>query len=87
MINKLGIVEEEADGCLLWQELLVRGEIASPSSVAPLQREADEIVRIMVASIKRLRSAVREDRAEYDFGFQPIEDSPSKIQNPQSKIQ
>lgn len=54
MISKLAIVEEEADECIYWLELLVQAEDA-----APLLREASELVAITVASKKTLRARLR----------------------------
>lgn len=56
MAAKLGIVEEEADESLYWMELLVEAEIVPASRLADLMKEADEIVAMIVASIKTLRS-------------------------------
>lgn len=50
-IAKLGIVEEEADGCLYWFELLIRGEIVERIRLEPLRLEANELLSIIVASI------------------------------------
>ncbi|MGV3617183.1 MAG: four helix bundle protein [Fimbriimonas sp.] len=56
MIAKLKIVEEEADECGYWLELLAESGATSKDRIAPLAKEADEILRMMVASIKTLRS-------------------------------
>ncbi len=58
MIAKLKIVEEEADEAAYWLEIFEETGYAHPS-LKPLLIEANEIVSIMVASIKTLRS--RED--------------------------
>ncbi|NET74274.1 MAG: four helix bundle protein [Sphaerospermopsis sp. SIO1G2] len=55
MINKLKIVEEEADETLYWLELIVEGELLPESQVKDLMKETDEIVAMTVASIKTLR--------------------------------
>ena len=49
-IAKLGIVEEEADECIYWLELVADGKILRADSVAPLKQEAEELVAIMAAS-------------------------------------
>jgi four helix bundle protein len=54
-ISKMGIVEEEADESLLWMELLVESEVVKEKSVEPLIKEADELVAIIVSSIKTAR--------------------------------
>ena len=55
---KLGIVEEEADECLYWFELLVEAGLVHPPKLAELQREADEILSMVVASIRTARKKV-----------------------------
>lgn len=55
MVNKLKIVEEEADETLYWLELLVDGNIISESRLKPLMTEVNEIIAMTVASIKTLR--------------------------------
>jgi four helix bundle protein len=60
-IAKLGVVEDEADETMFWLELLVDDGILRLRDVERLIDEADQIVRIMVASIRtaRLRRADR----------------------------
>ena len=55
VIFKLSIVEEEADESLYWMELLVEAGIVGADRVAPLRKEADELIAMTVASIKTLR--------------------------------
>ena len=54
-INKLKIVEEEADETLYWLELLVEAGIMPESKLSDLMTETDEIIAMIVASIKTLR--------------------------------
>lgn len=54
-ISKLGIVEEEADECVYWLELLAEAAIIAPDRLAPLQVECDEIVAIIIATIRSTR--------------------------------
>lgn len=56
MINKMKIVEEEADETGYWLELLVEAEIVPQSQIADSTRETDEILAMTVASIKTLRN-------------------------------
>lgn len=56
-ISKMTIVEEEADECLYWLELLEEAEIVKPHLLAPLKSEANELVAITVASIKTAKRA------------------------------
>ena len=55
IINKLKIVEEEADETLYWLEMLVDAEIISEVRLTELMKETDEIIAMTVASIKTLR--------------------------------
>jgi four helix bundle protein len=58
-IHKMGTVEEEADECLLWLELLAQSKTVDPSAVASLKREANELVAIAVSSINTARGGTR----------------------------
>ena len=55
MIHKLSIVEEEADESLLWMELLIESELFKPPRLSALMAEGNEILAMVVASIKTLR--------------------------------
>ena len=55
MINKLKIVEEEADETLYWLELLVDGNVVAEPKLRPLMNEMEEILAMTVSSIKTLR--------------------------------
>jgi len=55
-IAKMGIVEEEADECGYWLDLLVQAGYLAPETAAPLIQEADELVAIVVTSIRTARS-------------------------------
>ncbi len=54
-IAKLGIVEEEADECCHWLELIIEAELMKEAKVIELLREANEITAIMVASKRTAR--------------------------------
>jgi len=56
MINKLKIVEEEADETLYWLELLAEAEIIPAHRLQDLMTETDEIIAMTVSSIKTLRN-------------------------------
>jgi four helix bundle protein len=56
VISKLSIVEEEADESVYWLELLIESSIVPESQVTDLLKEANEIVAMIVASIKTLRA-------------------------------
>ena len=50
--SKLGIVEEECDESMYWMELLIEADLVKENLLSDLLSEADEILRIVVASIK-----------------------------------
>jgi four helix bundle protein len=51
-LSKLGDGEEEADETLFWLELLEASGIVPTKRLSALKKEADELVAIIVASIK-----------------------------------
>ena len=55
-ISKMGIVEEEADESMYWMELMVEGDLMDEARIAELYKEADEILAMVVASIKTARA-------------------------------
>ena len=58
-IAKMGIVEEEADETIYWIELLVESGLLKKSRVAELLDEANQIVAIVVSSIRTARGKDR----------------------------
>jgi four helix bundle protein len=48
-INKIVIVEEEADECIYWFELMEESGLVDVKIIAPLKREADELTAIFTA--------------------------------------
>ncbi|MGI8982384.1 MAG: four helix bundle protein [Pirellulaceae bacterium] len=56
-ISKLGIVEQELDETALWLELLEESGVFPKEKLAALRSEADELIRIVVASIRRSKSS------------------------------
>jgi four helix bundle protein len=53
---KMGIVEEEADESIYWIEMLVDCGMVKDSLVQPLLAEGNEILSIVVSSIRTARS-------------------------------
>lgn len=51
-INKLAIVEEEADESIYWMELLVEAQIVKENLLKNLMNEGNQILSIVVSSIK-----------------------------------
>lgn len=62
MISKLSIVLEEADETLYWMELLVESGMMPASRLKSLMAETNEIVSMLVASLKTLRSKSQQSR-------------------------
>ena len=54
-INKLKIVEEEADESIYWMELLEEAKVIESSKLNQLKKEADELLAIFVSSIKKAK--------------------------------
>ena len=54
-VHKLSIVEEEADESIYWMELLIEGEIIKEKLLENLMNEADQILSIIVSSIKTIK--------------------------------
>jgi four helix bundle protein len=59
-IAKMGIVEEESDETVFWLELVISLELADQKDVAPLLKEASEIVAITVSSIRTAKGSLNE---------------------------
>ena len=55
VISRLSIVEEEADESLFWMELLIEARLISDKKLASLMSEGNELIAMVVASIKTLR--------------------------------
>jgi len=55
-IHKLQIVEEELDESLYWMELLIEAKIMSKNLLESLMSEGDELLSIVVSSIKTAKS-------------------------------
>ena len=63
-VSKLGIVEEEADESQFWMELIAESGMKSERLVRALHQEADEIVRMVVSSIRTARSKIRNPQSK-----------------------
>jgi four helix bundle protein len=59
VLNKLAIVEEEADESLYWLELLIEADVVAERKLGPLMMEINEIIAMTVSSMKTIRSRVR----------------------------
>lgn len=56
MINKLKIVEEEADETQYWLEILTEAGLVPQEQISSIHKETDEILAMTVASLKTLRN-------------------------------
>ncbi len=66
-IAKLGIVEEESDETVFWLEMIAEAGIFKKEKIAPLLKEANEIVSIIVTSLKsakKNKSEIRNRKSE-----------------------
>lgn len=56
LINKISIVEEESDESLYWLEISAEPGLVAPAKLVELKKDMNEIVSMIVASIRTLRS-------------------------------
>jgi four helix bundle protein len=54
-ISKLGGSVQELEETIYWLELLVEGELVSGSHIAGVHREAEELMAILVSSVKTVK--------------------------------
>ena len=54
-ISKMGTVEEECDEALYWMEMLMESGSLKPKLAGALAKEGEEILSVVVASIKTAR--------------------------------
>jgi four helix bundle protein len=57
-INKLKIVEEEADETIYWLEVLEESGLIALEKVVTIKKETNEILSIVVASINTVRNRI-----------------------------
>ena len=77
-VNKMGIVEEECDKSIYWMELIVAAHLIEDKKVADLLDEANQILSMVVGSIKTARTK--------KHGLRDIPIIKSAIRNRQSEI-
>lgn len=61
-LNKLKVVEEEADETLFWLEFFEEAGLMKKNLLADLRKEANELVAIFTAAIKTLKSKKENDQ-------------------------
>ena len=76
-INKIIIVEEEADEAIYWLELMEGTDLIDPKNISPLKKEANELTAIFTAIGKTAKSNQQS---------QIINKNKSQIQHPKSEI-
>jgi four helix bundle protein len=76
-LHKLSIVEEEADECAYWLELLADAEMVPRQRLSGLLSECDQITAILVASIRSARRSPEQKHCDRRDIIPK-----SKIQNP-----
>jgi four helix bundle protein len=54
-ISKMGTVEEETDESMYWMEMIVAAGLMKQELISGLHQEADEILSIAIASIKKAK--------------------------------
>jgi four helix bundle protein len=64
-IAKMGIVEEECDEALYWMQMLLEAGIAKASRLNELMSEADEIIAIVVSSIRTARAQNNSPKSDF----------------------
>ncbi|MBV9863836.1 MAG: four helix bundle protein [Abitibacteriaceae bacterium] len=64
-ISKMCIVEEEADECLFWFELLIGSGLVKQENISRLLNEGDQIVAMTIASIKTARQRGLNPQSEF----------------------
>ncbi len=62
LITKLNITLEEADESLYWMELIVKANLMDSNKLQSLMKEANEIVSMLVSSLKTLRAKPKDNR-------------------------
>jgi four helix bundle protein len=58
-ISKMGTVEEEADESQFWLEMLRDTDLLQPERLLPLIKESDELIAMVVASIRTAKQRLR----------------------------
>jgi four helix bundle protein len=62
LISKLELALQELDETIYWFELLIETEIVKTSRLQPLMVEAEELMSILVASVRTIKRRPRQRR-------------------------
>ncbi|MCB6974619.1 MULTISPECIES: four helix bundle protein [Butyricimonas] len=63
-IHKMKIVEEECDETIYWLEIIEESGLAKVEPIAPLRKEAREILAMIVASIDTVSKNLKSKQSE-----------------------
>jgi len=74
-LARMGIVEEEADEVLYWMEVIRDARLMAARRIGPLEQEGEELLSMVVASIRTVKARQRKARGRQ-----------SEIRNPKSGI-
>ncbi len=55
LISKLEMAIQELDETMYWLELLMEAEVVTPPRLQPLLEEANELLSILVTSVKTIK--------------------------------
>jgi four helix bundle protein len=82
-IYRVNVVEEEADECAYWMEVIMESDMKSAKLVLPLHGEAIELTKIMVASAgtARTNGMARSRGADSNCAARSIRNPQSAIRN------
>jgi four helix bundle protein len=67
LISKMGVVEEELDETLYWLEMSVEAGFLARSDAESLIKEADELLRIVVSSIRTAKGVAGIPHSAFDI--------------------
>lgn len=59
-ISRTRIAIQEADESLYWMEMLVDADLMPREKLAPVMKEASEVIAILTASVKKARAHLRQ---------------------------
>lgn len=60
--SKMTTVEEETDESMYWMELIIEGGLMPDTRLQPLYKEAEEILKMTVASINTARRGINDSK-------------------------
>jgi len=59
LVSKLEVAVQETDETMYWMELLIESNVMKDDRLQPLLKEADELISIMVTSVKTIKDRRR----------------------------